>query len=350
MTQLPATGEATFRAGPFVNLASTLSSLGCDPTSTFRKAGFEPGDFDDPDRRHSYLRGSHLLAACVKASGCDHIGLLLGQRANPSHLGISGFLARAAPTVRHALLAFVENMDLHDEGGNATLETGPEYTTLGFHLTLSGLSAVDQIYDLAAALLCQVMRTLCPSDWAASCVKLPRREPRSATPYHRYFGAPLYFNATVCSVTFPNHYLEQSPPGTDELLFKHLEAESRQLHNLQQHEILDELPAALRKGLLIGQFTAHDIAAVFGIHERTLHRRLKSAGTGFRAELDKVRRSVSEQLLGATSLATYDIANALGYSDSTGFIRAFQRWTGNSPSRWRRLNGRRSAGSLNSVR
>jgi len=47
---------------------------------------------------------------------------------------------------------------------------------------------------------------------------------------------------------------------------------------------------------------------------------------------------VSEQLLGSTSLPVCDIANALGYADSSGFIRAFQRWSGTSPSSWRKHN------------
>jgi AraC-like DNA-binding protein len=78
---------------------------------------------------------------------------------------------------------------------------------------------------------------------------------------------------------------------------------------------------------------------MFGLHERTLHRRLRIAGTSFRQELDLARQSVSEQLLGSTSLPVCDVANAMGYADSSGFIRAFQRWTGTSPTSWRRKHG-----------
>jgi AraC-like DNA-binding protein len=122
------------------------------------------------------------------------------------------------------------------------------------------------------------------------------------------------------------------------LLYKHLEQEAKELHGLQHHELIGELPAALSRGLLTEQFAAHHIADGFGIHVRTLHRRLRAAGTSFRQELDQTRKSVSEQLLGSTSLPVWDIAKALGYSDSSGFIRAFQRWYGVSPSVWRKKN------------
>ncbi len=45
-----------------------------------------------------------------------------------------------------------------------------------------------------------------------------------------------------------------------------------------------------------------------------------------------------KQLLESTSLPVCDIADALGYADSSGFIRAFQRWSGSSPAVWRKRN------------
>ena len=108
--------------------------------------------------------------------------------------------------------------------------------------------------------------------------------------------------------------------------------------NAGRQELMEELPAVMRRGLLSEEFSAREIAGVFGLHERTLHRRLQSAGTSFRRELDSARMCVGEQLLGSPSLPVIDVASALGYADSSGFIRAFQRWSGCSPSAWRKLN------------
>ena len=80
------------------------------------------------------------------------------------------------------------------------------------------------------------------------------------------------------------------------------------------------------------------VAGSFGLHERTLHRRLRESGTNYRRELDEVRRALSEQLLGNTGLTVSDIATTLGYADASGFIRAFERWCGISPNAWRKGN------------
>lgn len=330
--------EATTRVGPLVNLASLVRSLGCDPEPLFRKFGFDPEEFQDPDSRMPYLPLSRLLAECAQATGCYQLGFLLGQQAEPSHLGLAGFLMRAAPKVDQALRVLVDNLDLHDEAGSVLLDIGPDYTSLGHVIELPGVSATEQIYDLSAVMIYKIMRAFCGADWVAASVKLARREPRDCKPYQRYFRTSLFFNSTESSITFNNQCLAHDSPFADAFLYKYLEHEAKQLHELMHHELMEELPAVMRRGLLSEEFSAREIAAVFGLHERTLHRRLRDAGSSFRAELDKTRKSVSEQLLGDTTLPVCDIATALGYADSSGFIRAFQRWTRTSPSSWRKQN------------
>ena len=136
-------------------------------------------------------------------------------------------------------------------------------------------------------------------------------------------------------MTFSNHWLDVVPQGHDDLLHQHLAEEANALHENQNHNLMDALPACLYKALMAGQFSSEEVAARLGMHERTLHRRLKEAGTSFRYQLDKARFALGRQLLGSTSLPVCDIAATLGYSDSSGFIRAFQRWCGTSPAAWR---------------
>ena len=92
-------GEVTFRVGPLVNLPSIARSLGVDTVAIFNELGIDPVDYSDPDHRSSYVSVDRFIERCVVESGCDHLGLLVGRKALPSHLGLTGFLCRAAPTV-----------------------------------------------------------------------------------------------------------------------------------------------------------------------------------------------------------------------------------------------------------
>ena len=62
----------------------------------------------------------------------------------------------------------------------------------------------------------------------------------------------------------------------------------------------------------------------------------RSRGTTFQALREEARRARSMLLLEQSKLAINDVARALGYADSAGFVRAFQRWTGETPSSYRK--------------
>jgi AraC-like DNA-binding protein len=68
---------------------------------------------------------------------------------------------------------------------------------------------------------------------------------------------------------------------------------------------------------------------------RSLNRRLAAEGTSLAAIIDSVRFDVASQLLVHTDMPMTEIADALDYSDPSAFTRAFARWAGVPPSRWR---------------
>lgn len=334
--------DSPVRVGPMVNIARVLSELGEQPDIIFQRAGLSADLYSDPDNRVTYLPSGRLFAECASATGCDYFGLLVGQASQPSHLGLAGFLLRSAETVGDALESFVEYLDLHDEGGTPELNRDGEYSLLSFHVHQPGVDAVDQIYDLCAAVMHNIMKSLCGDEWTATEVMLPRRRPTDTVPYRRLFKTVVLFDTDICAVSFPSDLLDRVSPSADSLLHRHLVQEARARHRMQEKKIRDVLPAVIRHGLLTESFSAKEIAEMLGLGERTFHRRLKAADTNFRKELDQERKTVSLQLLECTSLPVGSIAQSLGYADTSSFNRAFRRWTGRSPTAWR--NSQRASG------
>ena len=260
----------------------------------------------------------------------------MAQHSTPSHLGLPGFLAQTAPSVKQALEAVTDHLDLHDDGGDARFEIREEYCSLRYSVHLGDVLAMEQISDLAAAMLCGIMVYLCGSEWRPLTVHLSRREPSDRPLYSRYFRGAVFFDAAETQVTFNHSCLVKPPPNSNELIFRHLQREARLMHDILYEGSADELSLIIRRCVLDGRFRASDVAESVGLHERTLHRRLHAAGTNFRLELDEVRRVLSEQLLHDTDMAVGEIATVTGYADASGFIRAFERWNGISPSAWRK--------------
>lgn len=78
-------------------------------------------------------------------------------------------------------------------------------------------------------------------------------------------------------------------------------------------------------------------AAQLGTSPRTLQRRLCAAGTRFGKIVEQTRLGIAGALLRKTELSVQEIAGRMGYSTSSGFARAFGRWSGQSPSAYRNL-------------
>ena len=75
-----------------------------------------------------------------------------------------------------------------------------------------------------------------------------------------------------------------------------------------------------------------EVAKDLCVTERTLHRKLTSEGTSFRALLDEVRTTLAAELLGS-GFTVEETARRLGYSETAAFSRAYTRWNGHPPSR-----------------
>jgi AraC-like DNA-binding protein len=90
-----------------------------------------------------------------------------------------------------------------------------------------------------------------------------------------------------------------------------------------------------------GRANADQVAAMFGIHARTLNRRLNSFGVGFQQLVDETRFEIARQMLEHSAKEVGDIAELLDYATPGVFTRAFRRWSGTTPGRWRSSTQRR---------
>ena len=76
-------------------------------------------------------------------------------------------------------------------------------------------------------------------------------------------------------------------------------------------------------------------AALVSCSVRTLQRRLHAEGTNYSEVVEDARRRAGTRALLETNTGLAEIAARLGYSEQSAFTRAFRRWTGTTPNRYR---------------
>ncbi|MFO1313587.1 MAG: AraC family transcriptional regulator [Burkholderiales bacterium] len=328
------------RLGGLVEVPALLRKLGGDPVQVFHRVDLRLSDFESTEARIPYLAVGRLMGACAAATGKEHFGLLAGERWRLSHMGIVGQLMRYAPTVGEGLRTGIAHQWLNAGGGVPFLFERNRVAELGYGIYLSGVPHADQFHDLALALLVQLFREMYGAAWNPSVVLLPRSEPADVKPYARFFRARVEFNADRAACRFP----------ATELTRPSAEADQAQLREHERHvaaygpeELGPRLRRALRVMLAFGDTSAEGLAERLAMHPRTLHRRLAEGGTSFKAALEDVRFAVARQMLETTAMPLGEIAAALGYAESSPFVRAFRRWSGTTPTNWRRSRPTRQA-------
>ncbi len=69
---------------------------------------------------------------------------------------------------------------------------------------------------------------------------------------------------------------------------------------------------------------------------RTLQRRLREQGVVFNDVLDAMRLRAAKSYLARGDVAGAEVAYLLGFAEPSSFNRAFKRWSGQTPTEYRR--------------
>jgi AraC-like DNA-binding protein len=323
------------RVGPIMALPEALESFSIAPAELLSEFGLEPSFFADPENTLPMAMAGRLLGRCAEQTGCEHFGLLVGQRAGASSLGVLGFLMQSSRTVGDALADFARHLEVQDRGGTVWVESEGALTTLGYTLLDAEIEFLDQIMACAFAIAANILRTLCGPEWRPSAVLFAFSQPRNVEPYRRHFGLRPHFDADRTGIVFPTRWLDRAIPGADILLHKLMEERVRELKLPIGDSVDARVRRLLRTMVTTPDCSAGEVADRMGMHIRTLNRELAAAGTTFLALREEARKELACQLLDGTRTTIREIATILGYTDAATLARAFRRWTGSTPSRWR---------------
>jgi AraC-like DNA-binding protein len=325
--------------GPVSAIPSLLAEHGLNPTLVLAEVGLAPGLFDHPENRVSYEALARLLATCVERTQCRHFGLLVGQRFRMESMGVLGGLMCNSPTLRDALRMATTHLELQDRGSiSIALDMGNSRSALGYSVFAGNVPAADQILDGAIAIHHQMLRRLCGRSWKAASVQFSHSRPARISPFRKFFGANVAFDARVSAVVFDSRWLDQPVVGADPASYAAILKAVESIQSAQPTPFLEQVRRAIYSMAFNASVSAADLARLFGLNERMLQRRLKQEGVTARELVGEVRSELSQHLLRDTDLPIAGISSLLGYSDATVFARAFRVWSGLSPTEWRQMN------------
>jgi AraC-like DNA-binding protein len=319
-------------------MLGAFGSLGLDTACIQREAGLDDDVVHDPDR---LVPSAQLFQMWGVA---DRLWARPG-------LGLSA--AAAVPIGAYEVLDYLML-------SAATLGEG--LADLSAYYALATHTATYRVVDEGPVVACEMAWRIPPEgvmfhlrDYSLFSVARRAREASGAVPaqvdvagpplagpdvYQRAFGTRVCLRAPRNALLFSRAAWDAPVTGRDAFLHRMLRRHAELLLARWSGADADDVVERVRRELLrvgrVGMPEVDDIARALGVGVRTLQRQLRAQGTSVARLTDDVRVCLARQYLADHTLTVAEVAYLLGFSEPSAFTRAFRRWTGTSPQRFRR--------------
>ena len=279
-----------------------------------------------------------VLQNARRMQDAPDFGLRLGRQLNPSAHGPLGYLALSSPDLLTALRSLGDFLPMRIPFAQLDLALEPEWLrcSLSFKLPL-GPDEERILLECFLLVVLSLVEAVLGRDLVEGRVELAYAEPRYRAAYGDYIHAPIAFSCDASALLLPTSLARVANASGEAASYAHAEQLCRRL--------LDQFPGSslsmadqVRRLLLsqpAGSVGEAEIAHALFVSRRTLGRRLEREGTGYRQIRDEVLAELAARHLRESNLTVEAIALLLGYQDTANFRRAFRRWFGESPAKFR---------------
>ncbi|AXQ31137.1 AraC family transcriptional regulator [Solimonas sp. K1W22B-7] len=323
-----------------VQMVQLASELGLPLARCLEGSGVDERRLSEAEAEFSGHAEIAVIANIVRH--LDHVpalGLRMGQRFHMSAYGLMAFALCSCQTVgdatrlamRYGALSFsltATRLDIVGGDARIWLEDG--------HVPVPLRRFVIE-RDLVG--LTNIGREMFSSTLPMRHIALAYPAPAYAADYARYLGLVPEFSAPQQQIVFDRAVMESPIPQADAVMLRRCEQQLQVL--LERRKAGTGTAGRVRQflrrqpGMAVADMAA--ASAELQIQPRSLRRSLQAEGVSFRALADELRQSLAEELLLVPQLSVEDVAHRLGYDEVASFTRAFKRWTGLPPGKWRSL-------------
>jgi AraC-like DNA-binding protein len=323
------TAEATVPAAALAWVLAGFRCLGLDLADAAREAGLGLPIAVDPDVLVPRRVYAALLSRALALEPA--FAIEAGRRCPFGTFPLLDCTTAACGTLRQSVDALTRYFGLVTTSGRWRVEGGalelvpstpmPEWFRIatwefGLHYTAERL---EELLPVSAVRGLEV-------PWAA---------PAWASAYRQ----PTTFGAARAAILFDEAALDLASQRADPLVAELLAKNAAAILAAQpssspsvQRQVNDVIVWLLPRGLPRMDAVAREL----GLSDRTLRRRLAGEGLRFERVRDAALSAIAKDRLQDTRLSIEEVAFLVGFSEVSAFRRAFRRWTGKTPGRFRR--------------
>jgi AraC-like DNA-binding protein len=315
---------------------SMFEAEGIDVPSLLRDAGFDPDSLHRQNARIPVDEISVLWQLAVARAGKPTLGLARDLAATHSKLGTVGHAMACSADLGAALVRLTRYMAVISDATAFSLQREARGCWMVMEHTGGSLPIPRQRVEYALLTVFMQCQWLTRRELQPLALEFVYPPPADDRLHREAFGCGIRYNAPAnrlllsaadMAMPLPTHH-----PTLGEMQ-EHLLDD--QLNLLGQTTTSTLVCAEIARRLPQGEPRRQDVAAGLGLAERTLQRRLQQESVSFQSLLDRTRRELAQQYLAEDRHTLTDVADMLGFVDSSNFFRACKRWFGLPPAQYR---------------
>jgi len=332
----PSSSEPTYLVRVANLLLNDAQRAGIDRDALLRELGLDAKLLENADERLPLHTVAAIARAVVARSPAPGFGLRAGAARSARDGGLVGYAMLHSASLHDALMRFERYGRIMGDHNRFEIDlTGSAVT-----LTFEGhpvLEAIHDVTELDVAWIVSAIRGMTTREFTPREVRFPYEEPGHVADLRAFFRCSLQFVAPHVAIVLKRDDLDLPVAASDPTLAGYLDqlADNAVKALGEDDSTTGRLRQVLWSRLSEGAPTLSTAAAAMAVSPRTLQRRLRDEGVTFAEALSKLRHDLAVHFLKDRTLAMYEVGFLLGYAEPTAFHRAFRRWRGISPRRFR---------------
>lgn len=321
-----------------------------------------PNPLERPWARMSAIQWGMLLLRAMRILPEPAIGYEYGLRMRPSANGFLGYAALSCESVRESMGLVIHYFQTRQREFGIRMHIEQEYVAVEvfeFHpivslpikfpvqSTATTADVVNPLWPLRRIFYEHILLGLARSVAAMLGQELVDLEGElwfdwAEPDYHAHWCnrlPPVRFSQLSNQLRLPVKVLDMRPVLADPLAAKQaIELCDRELAQTgaASDSVIHRVCAELVQAKNGGYPDLETVSARLHMSSRTLARKLKEDDSSFQQLLEEIQSRDACEMIENTELDLHQIASRLGYRNPANFTRAFRKWTGESPSQYRR--------------
>ena len=313
-----------------------FDAQGLNVPALMADAGFDPDSVHQQGARFAVDDITVLWQRAVAHAACPTLGLSRPLAAAYGRVGAVGHSMASSPDLRTALARLQRYMAVISDATTLNLETDGRGCWLATSHAGGTLPIPRQRLEFAMLTTFTQCQWITRRELAPLAVVFAYAAPADRRAHEDAFGCEIRFGAATNRILLSNADLAVPLPTADAALSAvHERLLDEQMERLGQRSFSAKVSAEIARCLPSGEPRRPDVAASLCMADRTLQRRLHDEAVSFQSLLEQTRQELARQYLADSRYSLAEVADLLGFVDTSNFFRACKRWFGLPPAQYR---------------